>query len=66
MIALIITTHPEAIVMVVGIVGMFRVPLIIPDPTTREIIIPTIQVRISTKLLLLIYLPFFDFFFFVV
>jgi hypothetical protein len=52
--------------MVVGTVGIIRVPSTIPDPTAKEIIVPTIQVKISIKLLLLIYLPFFDFFVFVV
>ncbi len=62
----IITVHPETIVTVVGIVGMLRVPSTIPDPTARETIAPTVHVKILTKLLLLIYLPLFDFFFLMV
>jgi len=65
-IAPIITTHPETTVTAVGIVGIVRVPSTIPDPTAREIVVPTAQIKISTKLLLLIYLPLFDFFFLVV
>jgi len=65
-IAPIITTHPETTVTAVGIVGIVRVPSTIPDPTAREIVVPTTQIKISTKLLLLIYLPLFDFFFLVV
>jgi len=52
--------------MLIGTVGMDRVPFIMFDPTARDTIIPTIQVKISAKLLLLIYLPFLDFFVFLV
>ncbi len=43
-IAPITTTHPAIVVIIAGIPGTDKVPLIIPEPTARDTNIPTIQV----------------------
>lgn len=50
MIAPTTTTHPAIVVIIAGIAGTDRVPLIMPEPTARATMIPTIHVNIPTKL----------------
>lgn len=57
------TTQPEAIVMIAGIAGIVSVPSIIPEPTARDTMIPTTQIKIPTKLLSCIFTSLFFIFF---
>jgi hypothetical protein len=50
------TIHPETIVMMVGMVGIESVPSIIPDPTAKATMMPTIQIRMEIKFLSCIFI----------
>ena len=44
------TTHPAIIVMIPGMAGTAKVPSIMPEPTARATITPTIHVNTAAKL----------------
>ena len=51
------TTHPEMLVITSGIPGTANVPSIIPKPTAKETKTPTIQLKIPTIELSVIFHP---------